>query len=208
MHLAYCFLNKMTKTMIENMFKFSNKTIISVFAKFHDLLFPSVYITVKISGKYIVVEICESKFGKVKYWRGHRVDCALVVGLVEKTPERRLFMVVIDDKTAPSLKKIILDHVKSGCIIHTYCCKGYSNVGNLGFTHKKVNNYLLYRNPVTGVNTNSIVGTLSAVKRTTPVRNRTRHDMENWLIKFIWKRYNRENLWLSFLEAIYEGTFE
>ena len=168
----------------------------------------SVYITDKIGGKDIVVEIDESKFGKVKYWQGHHVDGVWVVGGVEKTPERRLFMVVVDDKTAPTLEKIILDHVESGSIFHTDCWKGYSNVGNLGFTHNTVNHSLFYKDPVTGVHTNSIEGTLSAVKRTIPVRNCTRHDIENWLIKFIWMRYNRDNLWLSFLEAIYEGSFE
>ena len=65
-------------------------------------------------------------------------------------------MVVVDNKIAPTFENIILDHVKSGIIIHTDCWKGYSNVGNLGFTHNTVNHYLFYKDPVTVVHTNFI----------------------------------------------------
>ncbi|KAG1139135.1 hypothetical protein G6F37_013041 [Rhizopus arrhizus] len=47
-------------------------------------------------GNPIVVEIDESKFGKRKYHRGHRVEGVWVVGGVEKTPERKCFLVVMD----------------------------------------------------------------------------------------------------------------
>jgi hypothetical protein len=38
------------------------------------------------NGNPIIVEINESKFGKVKYHRGHRVEGVWVVGGVERTP--------------------------------------------------------------------------------------------------------------------------
>ncbi len=37
-----------------------------------------------IGGKNIVVEIDESKFGKRKYHRGHRVEGVWVLGMVER----------------------------------------------------------------------------------------------------------------------------
>ncbi len=43
-----------------------------------------------IGGEGIIVEIDESKFGKRKYNRGHRVEGVWVVGGVEITPERRM----------------------------------------------------------------------------------------------------------------------
>jgi hypothetical protein len=43
-----------------------------------------------IEGEGIIVEIDESKFGKRKYIRGHRVEGIWVVGGVEITPERSL----------------------------------------------------------------------------------------------------------------------
>ena len=43
-----------------------------------------------IGGEGIMVEIDESKLGRRKYNRGHRVDGILVVGGIEKTPEKRM----------------------------------------------------------------------------------------------------------------------
>lgn len=41
----------------------------------------------RIGGEGIVVEIDESKFGKRKYNRGHRVDDVWILGGVERTAE-------------------------------------------------------------------------------------------------------------------------
>ncbi|KAG1497181.1 hypothetical protein G6F52_012873 [Rhizopus delemar] len=43
-----------------------------------------------VDGNSIVVEIDESKCGKRKYHRGHRVEGVWMVGSVEKTPERNV----------------------------------------------------------------------------------------------------------------------
>uniref|UniRef100_A0AAF5D994 CDT1 Geminin-binding domain-containing protein n=1 Tax=Strongyloides stercoralis TaxID=6248 RepID=A0AAF5D994_STRER len=45
---------------------------------------------VTIGGPGIIVEIEESKFGKVKYHRGHRVEGAWVLGGVERTEENQI----------------------------------------------------------------------------------------------------------------------
>src|SRR5262249_44142369 len=53
-----------------------------------------------IGGPGVVVEIDESKFGKRKYHRGHRVEGVWVLGGVERTEERRLFVESVPDRTA------------------------------------------------------------------------------------------------------------
>ena len=50
-----------------------------------------------IGGPGIVVGIDESKFGKRKFNRRHKVDGSWVFGGVELTPERRFFAVVVPD---------------------------------------------------------------------------------------------------------------
>jgi hypothetical protein len=47
----------------------------------------------KIGGNGVIVEIDESKFGKRKYNRGHRVDGVWVVGGVELTPQGKCFLI-------------------------------------------------------------------------------------------------------------------
>jgi hypothetical protein len=73
----------------------------------------------KIGGPGVVVEIDESKFGKRKYNRGHPVDGVWIVGGVEKTPERKIFLVKVRSRSGPVLRDIIINNVHPGSIIHT-----------------------------------------------------------------------------------------
>lgn len=57
----------------------------------------------KIRGPGIIVEIDESKFGKRKYHHGHRVEGAWVFGGVERTEERKRFLVQVPDQSANTL---------------------------------------------------------------------------------------------------------
>jgi hypothetical protein len=42
----------------------------------------------KIGGNGMIVEIDESKFGKRKYSRGHRVEGVWILGMIEKTVQK------------------------------------------------------------------------------------------------------------------------
>lgn len=65
-------------------------------------------------GNRIVVEIDESKFGKRKSHKGHRVEGIWVVGGVERTPERKAFFLTVPNRTGHTLKLIIDNFVKDG----------------------------------------------------------------------------------------------
>eukprot|EP01040_Poterioochromonas_malhamensis_P015484 gene15484-17338_t len=57
------------------------------------------------TGKMISVEIDESKFGKRKNHRGHRVEGVWVVGGVERTDERKMFAITKQCSTKERQKK-------------------------------------------------------------------------------------------------------
>jgi len=61
----------------------------------------------KIGGEGITIEIDESKFGKRKHHRGHRVEGVWVVGGVERTEERKMFVVAVPNRSARTLSRVI-----------------------------------------------------------------------------------------------------
>ncbi|KAA8494427.1 Transposable element Tc3 transposase [Porphyridium purpureum] len=122
-----------------------------------------------IGGQDVIVEIDESKFGKRKYHRGHRVDGVWVLAGVERTEERRLFMTVVPNRTTRTLIPIIQQRVHPGSIIHTDCWKSYFILKyHPTLRHYTVNHEMHFKDPVTGVHTNTGEGTWRAVKATMP----------------------------------------
>ncbi|KAI4292777.1 hypothetical protein PAPHI01_2051 [Pancytospora philotis] len=49
----------------------------------------------QIGGPVVVVEVDESKFGKRKFNRGHRVEGTWVLGAVEKASTRRIMIIML-----------------------------------------------------------------------------------------------------------------
>jgi transposase-like protein len=107
------------------------------------------------NGNPIVVEIDESKFGRRKYHRGHRVEGVWVVGGVERTPQRKCFLIVVPNRNQRTLTNIIRTYVKRGSTIYTDCWAGYNELANLGmdFRHQTVNHSETFRDGVVCTNT-------------------------------------------------------
>jgi transposase-like protein len=109
-----------------------------------------------IGGPGIVVEIDESKFGKRKHNRGHRVEGVWVVGGVERTDKRKVFLITVERRNMAVLERVITRYVRPGSIIHTDCWRGYLNLSNLGYTHYTVNHSIGFN--INGIHTNTIEG--------------------------------------------------
>lgn len=56
---------------------------------------------------YVVVQIDQSKFGKRKYGQRHHIEGVWVFKMDEKTPKRRINLVVVEERKAQTLTKII-----------------------------------------------------------------------------------------------------
>ncbi|CAB9531600.1 Inherit from opiNOG: protein Hydra magnipapillata [Seminavis robusta] len=75
----------------------------------------------QIGGDGVVVEIDESKFGKRKYHRGHRVEGVWVFGGVELTPEMKVFAVAVPMRDSETLLPLIVKFIAPGSIIRSDC---------------------------------------------------------------------------------------
>ncbi len=165
----------------------------------------------KIGGPGVTVQIDESKFGKRKYHRGHHVEGVWVVGGVEiNTVERRAFFVPVENRSAATLKNIMIDNLLPGTAVHTDLWKGYRDVDlrEIDASHATVNHSLHFVDPETGIHTQNIEGTWSSLKRKTPIRKRTAGLIEGCLAVFIWRRKYTGHMWERFLSILQRLRFE
>ncbi|KAG2206083.1 hypothetical protein INT47_003732 [Mucor saturninus] len=139
-------------------------------------------------GNPIVVEIDESKFGKRKHNRGHRVDGVWVVGGVEKTAERKMFLTTVEKRNKPVLERVISRFVKPGSIVRTDCWAAYNGLSllDIQIVHQTVNHSEGFN--INGIHTNTIEGSWNGIKQKLPARKRTKTDMPWNLVEFIWRR--------------------
>ena len=79
----------------------------------------------------IVVQIDESKFTKKNYGKGWGKDEKWMLGGVEVTKERKMFMIVVEEGTEATVLDIITRNVKEGSAIHTDLWKSYNSLKNL-----------------------------------------------------------------------------
>ena len=79
-----------------------------------------------IGGNRIEVEIDESKFGKRKYHKGHKVEGQWVFGGREKYNKKQIFMIPVCNRKESTLIPIIKKWIEPGSIIHSDCWKAYS----------------------------------------------------------------------------------
>src|SRR5271154_463914 len=204
MHLAFMWICKCTVSFAIAYTGHSSKTICAYFAYFRQLVCDSLdEVDFCIGGPDIVVELDESKFGKRKYHRGHAVEGVWVLGGVERTPERKVFLVAVPDRSQATLEDVISRHVYPGSIVLTDLWRGYSGLSeNFDYEHRTVNHSVNFIDPDTLTHTNTIEGTWAGIKIGLPRRNRILDGIDCHLFEFIWRRRNRNNLWKGFLDAL------
>jgi transposase-like protein len=126
----------------------------------------------------------------------------VVVG-VERTPQRRVFLLSVANRSAETIRDIIREHVLPGSIVHTDGWRGYSGIATVfPVIHRVVNHRDGFIDHETGVHTNVVEGTNFALKRQIPVRSRVKDGIEEHISEFIWRRQNEGSLWESFIRAI------
>lgn len=203
-HIAHLWLNGATSSFVVQYLGHSKNLVADYYKYFRELVADSLNeLDFVIGGKNVIVQIDESKFGRRKYNRGHHVEGVWIFGGVEKTPERKMFLVQVPDRSEETLLHYIQKHVAPDSIIYSDLWRAYVNIGEkLGFRHYTVNHSESFVNPENGVNTNTIEGEWSGLKRKIPTRNRNKEQIDAFLLESIWRRNNKDNLWNSFITAL------
>jgi transposase-like protein len=181
--------NKVYRTYIKNKMKFNRNS--------------------KIGGRNEIVELDETKIAKRKYNKGHRVEGAWVIGGIQRSrlktkirnENKKIFLCPIETRDTDNIDMIIEKYVKKGTTIYTDLWKGYNNLKNIGYKHKTVNHSKNFKDPITGVHTNTIEGTWNGLKQSIIPRNRNKKDIILYLMEYQWRKRNREyNIWKQFLK--------
>ncbi|CAB9527715.1 DDE_Tnp_IS1595 [Seminavis robusta] len=130
-----------------------------------------------------------------------------------------MFAVTVEKRDTDTLIPLILKFIKPGSIIRSDHWPVYFGIEDLEmdlgdglslplYEWEGVNHSLHFKDPETGVHTNTIEGTWNGVKRSIPVRRRTKKQVQGCLFEFIWKRRNEGNLWNGLLAALRDVKYD
>jgi transposase-like protein len=179
--------------------RLSNKTCVKLSKFFRSVVFDKMVTKFEpIGGVGKTVEIDESKFGKRKYNRGHRVNGQWVLGGYERETGL-VFMVPVEKRDRETLLPIIQKWVKPGTTIHSDLWKAYNGLDtdpNYKYVHLTVNHSQTYKDPTTGACTNGIEGTWRPVKVLYNSSGRRKAFFNGYLAKYMflkWCKYSNQD---------------
>jgi transposase-like protein len=210
MRLGHLWLSGVSTTSAILLTGHSSKTVTTFYNHFRVLVSSSLSEEDQIiGGDGVIVEIDETKLGKHKYQRDHRVEGVWVVTGIERTELARIFAVPVENRSAETLNEVIMKHVVPGSIIYTDLWKGYNELKeNLGFSHFTVNHSKHFKDPDTFVCTNKVEGFNNGLKMKIPARNRVKDGMGERLSEYIWRKKNSDNLWNDFISAMVDVHYD
>lgn len=70
----------------------------------------------------------ESLFGKMKYGHGHSVKGVWIVGGVERTPQRKVFLATVPYRNKDTLHILLKAYIKPGSQINTDKWRAYNGI--------------------------------------------------------------------------------
>lgn len=162
-----------------------------------------------IGGEGIEVEVDETKLGKRKYHKGHRVEGVWVIAGIEKTDNKKCFLVTVEKRDEETIRNVLSKYVAAGSIIHTDGWKAYKTPCAELFTkHLVVNHSKTFKDTTTGACTNTVEGLNNGIKHLIRPRNRNKNSIKNFLSYFIWRRLYKKRIWDQFLMALKKIKYE
>lgn len=161
-----------------------------------------------IGGPGIIIEIDETKLGKRKYHRGHRVDGVWVIAGIERTANKKVFLIEVEDRTIETITNVLKTYVRPESIVYSDGWAAYKAACEAcGLEHHVVNHKYYFKDPVSGVHTNTVEGLNNGIKHLIKPRHRTRKGINDQLYYFIWRRQNKGDVWNAFISDIKETIY-
>ena len=158
----------------------------------------------KIGGPGKTVQIDESKLGKRKYHRGHRVEGQWVFGGIEDS--RKCFIIPVEDRSEATLLPIMKEWIAPGTLIISDCWKSYVNLEKHGYSQETVNHSKEFVNK-NGKHTNKIEGQWRHLKTGLPDFGLRKYMYSGHLAEFIWRYLHKEEdmfeVFLADIKKIY-----
>lgn len=187
--VLYLWANGFSISDIEHELKISHRTVVEWTMYFRETCTTIVMeSSEQIGGEGVHVEIDESKFGKRKYYRGHRVEGQWIFGGRETNDTSKVFMVPVANRKKVTLLPIIEKWIAKGSIIHSDCWKSYNDLSKMGYTHLTVNHSKEFKNKETGACTNSIESDWRHAKVSMPRYGVHKALHYGYLGEFMWRR--------------------
>ena len=195
---------KVELSSISELLEVSRQCVSRVIKNMKAKLIKSYYANIpKIGGPGVIVEIDESKFGKVKYHRGHRVEGVWVFGMVERIPLRRIIFVPVENRKKSTLEELLVNYVHPDSIIYSDCWRSYNELSELFLAHYTVNHSENFVDPLNNTHTNTIEGNWAGVKQQTSIPYRVKGLVELHLIRYVLKRnYEKGSAFKMFLKYL------
>ena len=157
----------------------------------------------EIGGPGKTVQIHQSKVGKRKYHRGHRVEGQWVFGGIEEE-SRKCFLVPVEDRSEATLLPIIKEWIAPGTLIVSDCWKSYSKLSENGYLHETVDHSKEFVNSK-GFNTNKQEGHWRHMKTSLPMLGTRKEHFSSYLAEFIWRyKHKDSDMFKVFLRDIKE----
>lgn len=204
MSIARCWLKGETHVMAAVSTRLNSKTISTWYNAFRELVsIDRENWAEKIGGRDVVVEIDETLLGRRKNHRGHFVEGAWVIVGIEQGGQRRAFSTVVDRRDANTIREVVRENVLERSTVYTDEWRGYLGLEEAcNVEHRTVNHSRHFRDPETGICTNTVEGLNGALKRSIPQKFRNNRYAPQFVDQFIWKRKNRNTLSASFIQLL------
>ncbi|KCZ78562.1 hypothetical protein H311_00401 [Anncaliia algerae PRA109] len=160
-------------TNIAEQLNITKSTVSKCLKSFFKKITNNYYLSIdKIGGKNCVIEVDESKFGRRKYNKGRVVEGIWILGMVERSPERKIILIPILDFRKDNIHRLLKFYLHSDSIIYTDGFKSYLGLDKYFISHKFVNHKKEYVVKNTDIHTNTIEANWSVLKRSIPPKYR------------------------------------